>query len=470
MDGWVGAWTGGRRAVHLGNVADFNEQFFAAGTDAAQRARRLRQAHHYAGMATCYSPEPALLVLPAEVDRAWIDWLTRELDWGPVELHSGIAPAETLAQALAARPALTARIADGSAPVVAWGRTPDRGEGAALAAVRRYESKEAAHGLFAELAPQHPGVVVPHQERPGSARSAARRLAARAGRGLTTVVKSPYGVGGHGTVVVTPHQLLAAGGARALLRRLVRDELLPAGEPLLLEEYVDGGRGGRLRDLTFDAVIGEDGRVHPVGVGEMAVDGTRYQGVTVGPGVVPPGAAAAAARFGLAVGERLAAEGHRGWYDVDFVTDRERRLAPTETNLRLTGPAVAFVLKARLDHVRGPGHLVRTLDGMPLGARLPQEALYDHLERLRPRCARLGVMLLPLVVTAGYEPEPAVGLALAVYGAGERDAPPERLRARTGGEAPDPARAAEAVQALDAAEALVGAANEGLGRMFEALR
>ncbi|MFB7617196.1 hypothetical protein [Kitasatospora sp. NPDC056181] len=457
MDGWVGAWTGGRRAVHLGNVADFNEQFFAAGMDGAQRARRLRQAHHYAGMATCYSPEPALVVLPGEVERDWIDWLARELDWGPVELYSGVAPGETLARALAARPALAARIAGGPEPVLAWGRTPAQGEGPEgegpeLAAVRRYESKAASHRLFAGLAPDHPGIVVPRQEQPDSPRRTARRLTARAGRGQTTVVKSPHGVGGYGTVVVTPQQLFAAGGARALLRRLAREEVLPPGGGLLLEEYIDGGRADRLRDLTFDAVIGEDGTVHPVGVGAMAVDGTRYQGVTVGPGVVPPSAAATARRFGRAVGERLAAEGHRGWYDVDFVTDRERRLAPTETNLRLTGPAIAFVLQARLDQVRGPGHVVRTLDAMPLGARLSQQALHDHLDRLRPRCAALGVTLLPLVVTAGYDPEPAVGLALAARG-----------------DAPD-AWASGAVEALDAAEALVGAANQALGRMFEALR
>lgn len=92
--------------------------------------------------------------------------------------------------------------------------------------------------------------------------------------------------------------------------------------------------------------------------------------------------------------------------------------------------------------MRGPGHLVRTLDAMPLGARLSQEALHGHLDRLRPACARFGSTLLPLIVTAGREPEPTVGLALA----------------------------ARSVEALDAAQALLGAAHHGLGRMFEALR
>ncbi|MGW2871650.1 hypothetical protein [Kitasatospora sp. NPDC001225] len=442
MDGWVGAWTGGRAAVHVGDVADFNAQFFAPGMDPAQRLRRLRHAHHYACLAACYSPEPALLVLPAEVAPEWTDWLARELAWGPVEVHSGVAPDRTVAEALADRPALAARIADSGRPVVGWGRTAAQGEGPELAAVRRYESKAAAHDLFTALAPGHPGIRVPHQERPGGRRRAARRLTARAVRGLTTVLKSPYGVGGYGTVVVEPAELFAAGGGGALLRRLVRTELLPADGELLLEEYVDAGPSARLRDLTQDALVGPDGAVHPVGAGAMEVAGTRYQGVTVGPGAVPRDAADTARRFAVAVGEQLAAEGYRGWYDVDFVTDRERRLAPTEINLRLTGPAVALVLRARLDAVRGPGHLVRTLDAMPLGARLDQAALHDHLERLRPRCARLGVTLLPLIPTASREPEPFVGLALA---------------------GPD-------TESLDAAEALVAAANHGLARMFEALR
>ncbi|MFE7633724.1 hypothetical protein ACFU7Z_06850 [Kitasatospora sp. NPDC057518] len=442
MDGWVGVWAGGRAAVHVGDVADFNAQFLAPGMDPTQRLRRLRHAHHYACLAACYSPEPALLVLPAEVAPEWTDWLARELAWGPVEVHSGVAPDRTVAEALADRPALAARIADSGRPVVGWGRTAAQGEGPELAAVRRYESKAAAHDLFTALAPGHPGIRVPHQERPGGRRRAARRLTARAVRGLTTVLKSPYGVGGYGTVVVEPAELFAAGGGGALLRRLVRTELLPADGELLLEEYVDAGPSARLRDLTQDALVGPDGAVHPVGAGAMEVAGTRYQGVTVGPGAVPRDAADTARRFAVAVGERLAAEGYRGWYDVDFVTDRERRLAPTEINLRLTGPAVALVLRARLDAVRGPGHLVRTLDAMPLGARLDQAALHDHLERLRPRCARLGVTLLPLIPTASREPEPFVGLALA---------------------GPD-------TESLDAAEALVAAANHGLARMFEALR
>ncbi|MFI6448404.1 hypothetical protein [Kitasatospora sp. NPDC050543] len=447
--GWRAAWTGGRPAVHLGNVADFNAQFFDRAMDVPQRRRRLGQGHHYACMAACYSPEPAVVVLPHHLEDAWVRLLTHELEWGAVELHSGVAPEQPLVRALAGRPALLERITGSGLPVLPWGRTAALdtllGAGVApagpdvLEATRRYESKAASHELFAAIAPGHDLIAVPRQERPDTLRRAARLLAARAARGGTTVLKTPHGVGGFGTVVVTPRELAAAGGARALLRRLAAEEVLTLGGGLLLEEYVDGG--GRLRNPTFDAVIGPDGAVHPVGVGAMDVDGTHYQGVTVGPGVVPGTLARAADRFGREVGRALAAGGYRGWFDIDFVTDRAHRLAPTEINLRLTGPAVAFVIQARLDEVRGPGHLVRTIDGLPLGARLPQEALFEHLERLRLRCAPLGASLLPLIPTAGFEELPSVGLALA-------------------------ARSAET---LDAAESLVRAGNHALGGLFETL-
>jgi hypothetical protein len=205
---------------------------------------------------------------------------------------------------------------------------------------------------------------------------------------------------------------------------------------MLLEDYVEGA--GPYRDPTFDAFVDADGRVHPVGVGLMDVDGTSYQGVTVGPGVLPDALTGAAVRFGSAVGRALADEGYRGWYDVDFVTDRSGRLAPTEINLRLTGPAVAFHLQAAFDRLRGGRHHVRTLDRLPLGARLPAGALGDHVARITETCHALGATLLVTIPTAAFDPVPYLGVAIA----------------------------ARAARTLDEAEAAVRAANTALGGMF----
>ncbi|MEV8097672.1 hypothetical protein [Kitasatospora sp. NPDC085879] len=430
---WQHAWTdGGRRAVHIGDVADFNAQFVP------QTPEARRQAHHYSCLAAFYTPDPAALLLPGEPEEQWTAWLARELAWGPVDLHTGLADEHgTVRETLAARPTLCEGIERLGLPVRPWGRTA----GAGLDAVRRYESKAASHELFTRTAGGHPGIRVPRQQPAGSPRQAARLLAAAARRGETAVLKAHHGVGGYGTAVLTPQQVATAGGARPLLRALTAEGVLPPGG-LLLEEYVPGR--GRLRNLTFDAVIADDGTVHPVGTAVMHIDGTSYQGATTGPGTVPPGAAATAEAFGLAVGAELARAGHRGWYDVDFVTDPAGRLAPTEANLRLTGPAVAFVLAARLDAVHGPGHRVRTLDRLPLGARLPQQALLDHLAGLAGRCARFGVRLLPTIPTASRDELPTAGIALA-------------------SRAP---HAQAALDALDAAEAVVRSANEALADPF----
>ena len=142
--------------------------------------------------------------------------------------------------------------------------------------------------------------------------------------------------------------------------------------------------------------------------------------------------------FGRAVGRELAAAGYRGWFDVDFVTGSDGRPAPTEINLRLTGPAVAFMVKARLDEISGPGHLVRTADRVPLGARLPARELHTLLRELTDRFAGIDAVFVPSIPTAAFDPSPSMGVVLAA-----------RTRER-----------------LDAAEALVRTAARDVGRMF----
>ncbi|MFI9274379.1 hypothetical protein ACIGXM_27270 [Kitasatospora sp. NPDC052896] len=476
--GWETAWTGGRRCVHVGNVADFNAQFLAPelldrplpgagpvarpGGGPADRLRAAalrrfgppatarrpgpaldwpREGHHYAGLAPFYSPHPAAVVLPQHLDRAWLDLLTTRLEWDQVGLFSGIAEDDWLWPALLARPHLLAELRGLGLPLVAWGRSPgDGGDTRVHAAVRRFESKRVSLQLFAEVARAgHPEIRVRQQLRPDGPRALARALARRAAAGQTSVLKAEYGVGGLGTVVLTPDQIIMAGGALSALGRAMDQDPLIREHGMLLEPYVEGA--DRLRDVTFDAVVATDGRVHPVGAGVMHLVGTGYQGATIGPGLLPRQLAVRATGFGVDVGKALAAAGYRGWFDVDFVLDRQHRLAPMEANLRLTGPSVGFMIKARLDRVRGPGHLVRTLDHLPLGARLSEQTLFDHLTGLARRCAEHDVLLLPTMPGTAFEPHPTVGVALV----------------------------ARSLPALDTAEALVRAGNSALGRLFGGL-
>ncbi|GAA5137239.1 GNAT family N-acetyltransferase [Pseudonocardia adelaidensis] len=412
--GWLDAWTGGRRAAHLGNVAEFQAQW----GDPSEEARRAGS--HYACLAAFASPDPAVLVLPRPVPRAWVELNAAQLAWDRVVVYDGLDDRAGLVAAVLARPALATHLRDSGLALLPWGRTRAFGRltGEDLpSAALRYESKRAAHEVFVRLAPAHPRIAVPAQWPVPNRWAAARSVRARARRGHATIVKTEHGAGGSGTWLVDGHRVR-----------------LPRG-PLLLEEVV---LAGTPRDVTYDGVIGPGGEVHDVGVAVMDVKGTAYRGATVGPGVVPDPLAETASRFGHAVGGEIGATGYRGWFDVDFVTGGDGRLAPTEINLRLTGPSAAFMIKARLDRIRGGDHVVRTVDQVPLGARLPDDELIALLRRLCRRCAENGTVLVPTIPTAAYEPAPYLGVALAAH----------------------------AIDGLDAAEALVRDAALDVGRMF----
>lgn len=382
--GWAQAWTDGRRAVHLGNVGEFQEQF--GGTTEEGR----RAAGHYSCLAAFASPHPAVVVLPRAVPDGWIELVARQLGWARVELY------EAAERDLFERPALVERLRGAGLPFVPWGHTSTAQRLAARPLppdALRYESKRASHELFRRLAPDHPGVVVPDQWWPATRRAAARIIAVRARTGVATVLKGEHGAGGSGVRVLT-RRTHALG--------------LPRG-PLLLEEHIAGDG----RCPTYDGLVDARGEVHDVGVAAMDIRGTAYRGATVGPGAVPAGPAAIALRFGHAVGRELAATGYRGWYDVDFVTGPAGVLAPTETNLRMTGPSVAFLVKQRLDETRGGDHLVRTLDRVPLGARLPDAEAMALCRELMAKCAGIDTVLVPSIPTAAYEPDPYLGVVLA---------------------------------------------------------
>ncbi|WP_405977286.1 GNAT family N-acetyltransferase [Streptomyces sp. NBC_00158] len=423
---WARAWTGGLPAVHVGNVAEFNAQFADPSLDPGQRA-----AHDYACLAAFYSPRPAALVLPRPVSPGWVALVGRQLGWDPeVEVYDGLAErGPGLSDAVSGRPALARRVTEGGLPLVPWGLT---GPYARLAGLPwrpdglRYESKSAAHALFGRILAGggHPGITLPAQWRAGTRWAAVRLLAARSRAGGSTVLKSEHGVGGSGTTVVTPAEVRAAGGARAVLRRLPRG-------PLLLEEYVHGPADPRVpRDLTYDGFVDGSGRPHEVGAAVMDVADGGYRGATVGPGVVPGRLAEPLLAFGAAVGRELAASGYRGWFDVDFVTDAAGRLAPTEANLRLTGPSAAFMVAARLDELRGAGHLVRIADRVELGARLPDAQVEALCEDLVRGCAALGAVFVPAIPTGAFDPVPWLGVLVAARGPEALDAAEALVRER----------------------------------------
>lgn len=203
-------------------------------------------------------------MLPRAVPPGWIRLVGRQLGWGPeVEVHDGLAERDDpgLSDAVLARPELAARVTGRGLPLVPWGRTEPYGRLAGLPwrpRELRYESKSAAHALFARILAEggHPRIELPAQRRAATRRAAVRMLAERAGAGMTTVLKSEHGVGGSGTTVVTPGRVRAAGGARAVLRGLPRG-------PLLVEEYVPDPADGRGTSRTTGSWTATGARTRP---------------------------------------------------------------------------------------------------------------------------------------------------------------------------------------------------------------
>jgi GNAT superfamily N-acetyltransferase len=418
---WSTAWDGGDRPILVGNAAEFNAQF----------GGRPHGPDHYSCLVAFCSSRPATVLLPMPVADWWIEHVGSVLGWDGVEVRGGIAGDARMSAAIAASPGLRRRLAADPARVRPWGwtgrlRTVVASTGdAGLATLRRFESKRWANRLFRALAGDHPGITVPRQRPVGSYRHLRTELGSR----RRLVLKREYGVGGDGTAIVSAD----TPGLRGRFRRWSY-----AGD-VLLEEYIEGDRTHH--DVTFDGVVAGDGWVHPVGTGLMHVDGTSYRGVTVGPGSLPDDVAGIATRFGAAVGRALAADGYRGWFDVDFVATESGRLAPTEINLRLTGPAAAFHIQAAVDRRHGGRHVVRTVDQMPLGARLPSAALRDHVALLADRCRGLGATLLVTIPTAGYDTAPYLGVAIAARTAatvGEAESAVRRMNTALGDMFGDP--------------------------------
>lgn len=98
------------------------------------------------------------------------------------------------------------------------------------------------------------------------------------------------------------------------------------------------------------------------------------------------------------------------------------------------------MVAARLDALRGAGHLVRIADRVELGARLPEAQLDELCADLARACADRGAVFVPAIPTGAFDPAPWLGVLVAAH----------------------------SLEALDAAEAAVRSGAAAVGAMFDA--
>jgi hypothetical protein len=422
------------RGIHIGNVAEFNKQFFAPEFSPEHFISWARESNHYACLACFYSANPTLIFLPFRLDQRWIDLLRERLSWThAVQIFDGLDAGPSLSTVILERPELLALVVESGDELLAWGVAPEfqrlcstvatlRGAFPASDAscmpsvmdvATKCESKAGSHDLFECVCAVSNAFAIPGQVVARSLADAATALAARAGTGAVSVLKSEFGVGGFGTVVVEPDQAASEATALRFLQDLIAEDNIFLCGALVVEDYVPHAAG--TSDLTFDAVIHPDGSVEVVGLGIMQVVGTKYIGVTVGPDVDRMVHGAAITEFGLGVGRRMADAGYRGWFDIDFVLGQDGRIYPTEINARRTGPTIAHALRLRYESMRPQSdHTVRTLDLLKLPHPLAEEVLFEHVRSLDVMMRPLGVEVVPTLVSASTEAEeePYFGVAL----------------------------------------------------------
>lgn len=416
--------------VHIGNVAEYNEQFFPVGFRADHRDSWAREGDLYADLALFYSADPGPVFLPLRFDPAWLELQRRHLDWPHLDVHWAISEQRSVCRVLskpgAARSALLSALRRGAA-VAAWGRAPGldslltelraalgQAPPPVMAPQAEFESKLAADGRFRRCAVARPRFRVPALQACTTAAEAAAAITARVRiTGRPVVLKSEFGVGGFGTQLIRPAEAGCLAATTALLDALIEDDAIFTVGALLVQDYVEPAPGPHAQ-LTYDGEVLADGSLLHHGTAVMTVRETKYLGAAVGPGVLAPPVHAELADFGNAVGSLLAAEGYRGWFDVDFVRTADGLMAPMEINARRTGPTVAMTIAQNLASQadRPRQAIVRTHDLFKLPHPTQEAELLASVEKLQDRLARRGIGLIPTIVSGIQEKLPIFGAAV----------------------------------------------------------
>jgi len=410
-----------RPTVNIGNVAEFNEQFFDAAFSTDHIESWRSESNHYACLATLYSAEPSAVVVPLPTSTEWIDLQRHRFEWDRFPIHSGFDGLLCESVALDQRTIAALRGVDGD--LVCWGVSDQfvtlsnllgRSRGhSSLASLRHAESKVESAGLLRRAALHLKGRVgVVDRLVSSEPREVIDSLVVRSRAGQTSVLKSEYGVGGFGARVI--HASEIAGSqvvAKQLLSDLIEDDNIYGNGRWVVEDFVPGR--AKRRDLTVDAVVHESWTEF-CGIGDMIVKGTKYIGVDVGPSAVSAEDEAVMRSFVGHVGEELRLLGCLGWFDIDFVADVDGTLFATEINARRTGPTIAYSIRDRCRHLEPLcDFAVRTIDLIDLPRRLAEDELFKFLGRLRVDVARsTSIDLIPTLFTASQEETPYFGIAL----------------------------------------------------------
>lgn len=412
--------------VHVGNVAEFNEQF-EFGLEAEETAAIREACDIYSGIAPFLTDEPSLVVVPRKVaDERWWDVLSEKLGWTMSVLTIEVPPSESLCQVVADQPDFRSALSTVRGTVVGWGETPHLRslleDWPHLAATRgeRFdvqtfiESKSGCLEVLAAAAEGSRSISVPRSRTCWSNAELMHAVRSLGRDGRRLVAKSNFGVSGFGTSSLDP--AWAAGtAAEGLLGHLISASHRYSRWPIVVQEEVPRVRASAA-DLTGDAEVLPDGSVEYRGSAAMLVESNHYGGaVTACASMFPQDGWAAIESFTLEVGSIVSDLGYRGWFDVDFLASVDSQIYALEINARRTGPIAAFTIAGRAREL-GLGTAVACRDAVNLPRRYTPAQVYDAYWAVQ---ARHGGRIVPTSFLGLDASSPVIGLAAIADDASE---------------------------------------------------
>lgn len=157
--------------------------------------------------------------------------------------------------------------------------------------------------------------------------------------------------------------------------------------PIIVEKYIDPAKtiGGGFPNVEFR--IHKNGRIEFLYYCAIRVTKSGvFQGVEIHNSVLSDQVAAQVIDTGFFLGEKLATQGYRGYYDMDFIAAKNGDIYTTESNVRRTGGTHVYYL-AR--HFFGKDFLYETyilsnnLYQIKLSQPVTAVQLFDRLKILR---------------------------------------------------------------------------------------
>ena len=149
------------------------------------------------------------------------------------------------------------------------------------------------------------------------------------------VMKSDHGQGGLGLKILKTEDFQGK-NIDGELSAMIENEAFWLRDTVVVEEFVEPDKNICGGAPNVEAKI--DGQVEPLYVCSMRVsDKGIFQGIELGKEAVPNDIDRILKKSAAEFGKLLKDFGYRGFYEIDFVSDKDRNIFPIEANLRRTG-------------------------------------------------------------------------------------------------------------------------------------